>query len=251
MWYLFAGLTGCAEPVAESPPTMDDLCRSLLLAFDTVEAEEQGAQLAAWMDSFVDDAEPAYRLDALAASHVEGLEFSDAVDFDVVVGAAVIRLTRGSLDQHAAVVPEADQRFADTTYERWDRTITSGSANDYLDGGELVTDNQIVKSAPLGISLPYPMKKEYRWLDQRRMQIIRSVIYEEGWGDDSNGVIGGFTMEAWVPSGDDHVIWLNATWSQIETILGAAATDDFLIAQIIDGTTSYMEGTERYVAGEE
>ena len=49
----------------------------------------------------------------------------------------------GALDQEAAVVPEPDQRFADpTTYERWDRQLTEGTADGWVAGeSEAVMDD--------------------------------------------------------------------------------------------------------------
>jgi hypothetical protein len=248
---LFATFVACSRPVKESPPDMDALCHSLVLDFGTdAEAEEFG-YLADWVDDEIADPEPGYTLDLLTDDDIDGLDHSDLVDLSTMYGAVVIRRTLGTIDQHSAVVPEEDQSFADSSYDSWDRTIKAGTADDYLAGGDLLTDNAIVKTT-YGVTIPYPMQKEYHWLelDRGTVQVMRSIIYDDGWDDGgSNGVIGGFTIEMWIPNEDGGIDWLNATWTQVISSLGDLASEDFLTNQIINGSTEVMEGTEAYVTG--
>jgi hypothetical protein len=44
---------------------------------------------------------------------------------------------------------------------------------------------------------------------------------------------------------------MNATWTEVISVLGDAATDTFYSDQIIDGSTAVMVGTEAYVNGTE
>ena len=248
----FLLLVSCAPEVEDSPAEMDELARLLLRDQGTDAAVQHAEQLGAWIDTIIDDPEEGYALSDLDASWVEGLTYSPSTDFEAMVGAAVVRRTRGSIAQHVAVVPEADQTFADaSSYDRWNRTIVEGDAEDYRAGGALLTDDDIVKSELMNVTLPYPMAKRYGWvgLERGEAQVFRGVIYEEGWAEDgNNGVIAGFSVEAWFPDGEDSVIWYEANWSQVVTIV--AFDDDFMANQIIDGIYAYMEGTEAHVAPE-
>ncbi|MFZ5476429.1 MAG: hypothetical protein ACOZNI_06590 [Myxococcota bacterium] len=247
-------LVACKGPVEEAPAladgtTISERCGLLIRDFHGDGALEQAEAIATWMDDVVDAGEQGYTLDPLDMSMVDAYEYSDELEPDEMTAAIVPRRTLGGLDDHAAVVPEADQSFADPSYAAWDRTITVGSEQGYLAGEDLETDNDIVKST-LGIDIGYPMTKWYRWVELERGtgQIFLSVITEAGWSDDGkNGVLAGFTIEGWVPAGDGEVLWYNATWTQFVTALDEFADDEFKLDQLVKGTVDYMEGTEEHV----
>lgn len=243
----------CAPAAEAPPPEVEAVCRDLLRQFDDDEVVESAELLAEWLDGVVDGEEDGYELGGLQEADVEGLEHSENVDLATMKGAVVARRSRGSLDAYAAVVPEADQSFADKSYEKWDRTLVEGTAEGYLAGEELRCADDVEKSV-LWLTIPYPLRKDYRWIETSRgtAQVMRTWIVEEGWADEKNGVVGGFTIEAWYPDGDDGIVWVNASWSQLVSVADDAVTDeDFWIDTLIDGTRDYMEGTEAYVNGEE
>lgn len=243
-----------AEPKA-SPPDLQQMCQALLRDFDDADAVTADAELlAAWLDEAVLSEEEGYTLEPLTDADVAGLDHSADLALDLMDGAVVPYLARGGLDAYAAVVPEADQSFADDTYAQWDREIVRGTAEDYLAGGELGTDDDIVKDQ-LGVALPYRMVKDYRWVELERgpAQVMRTVVPDEGWDEDGkNGILGGFTIELWVPDEDGNLLWANASWTLLETVVDDFVTnEDFWIDQLIGGTRDYMIGTEAHVNGED
>jgi hypothetical protein len=248
---VIALLLACSNPAEEPPPEMEELTWMLLHDFGTDAGVADAELLAAWIDVEIEAPEPGYALGVPPDEYLEDLTFSENLDTQLMSGAMVVRRVRGTIDQHAAVVPEVDQSFADSSYTKWERTIENGSEADWVAGADLLTDDAIEKNAGFGVLLPYPMSRDYRWVEMERGAAIltRSVIYEEGWADDTNGIYGGFTIEMWLPD-SDGMIWMNATWTLVVSVVDDFAEDDFYTNQIIDGSTEVMVGTEAYVAGE-
>ena len=244
-------LTACSAPPDATPPEMEELTWMMLRDLQDDAIVEETEFLADWIDQEIESPEEGYRVETPATSYVEDLEFSPNLELGNMSGGLVIRRVRGSMDAYAAAATEDDQSFADSTYERWDRVIANGEGEAWTGGADsLVADDAIEKNGGFGIILPYPMSREFRRIELERGEVVvnRAVIYEEGWADESNGILGGFTVEVWIPDGDD-MIWLNCTWTQVKTILGD--NDDFYTNQIIQGSTDVMIGTELHVAGEE
>ncbi len=229
---------------------MEELTWMLLRDFGTTEAVEEGELLAAWIDGEIEDPDEGYALETPSADFVADLTFSENLELQNMSGAMVIRRVRGAIEQHAAVVPEPDQSFADSSYEAWTRSIANGSEQAWADHEDLVADDDIVKNGGFGVVLPYPMERHYRWVELERGACVmtRSVIYEEGWADEQNGILGGFTIEMWLPDGDG-MVWMNATWTQVVSVVDEFADESFYTDQIINGSTEVMVGTELYVAG--
>lgn len=224
----------------------------LLRDFGTDAATDEAALLADWVAGEIDAGEPGYALETPPLAYVEGLTFSENLEVELMAGALVMKRVRGGIDAYAATVPLVDQSFADPSYVKWERAIQNGDAERWADRGPLLADDAIEKNGGFGIVLPYPMERAFVWADlgPGASVVNRAVIYDEGWADENNGILGGFTVELWLPDGDDGMIWVNATWTQVITVLGDAATEDFFVQQIIDGSTEAMAGTEAYVNGE-
>ncbi len=243
-------LVACSNPPEETPPDMEELVWMMLRDFEADAAVEEAELLASWIDEEIEAPEQGYVVETPAAAYVEALSFSPSLELGNMSGGLVIRRVRGSLDRYAAVIPEADQSFADDSYERWDRTIANGAESAWADHEDLLTDDAIEKEIPINAILPYPMARHYRWvaLERGAAVISRSVIYEEGWANESSGILGGFTIEVLLPDGE-NMLWLNCTWTQVISIVGD--NDEFYTNEIIAGSTDVMIGTELYVAGPE
>lgn len=224
----------------------------LLRDFGTDAQVEEAELLAAWIDQEIEAPEPGYAMEVPPDEYVADLTFSPNLELQNMSGGMVIMRVRGTIDAHAAVVPEVDQSFAHSSYGKWERSITNGSAEDWAAGERLLADDDIEKNGGFGVILPYPMERDYRWVELERgaSVLTRSVIYDEGWADEKNGIYGGFTIEMWLPDGDG-MIWLNATWTWVVSVVDEFADESFYTNQIIDGSTEAMLGTEAYVAGDE
>lgn len=250
MHLLAFALVACSPSPEAAPLTLEDATRQLLVRFDGEDAPALAEELAARVTETRDTLAEGAQLALLTDADVADLPHDDTTDLARTYGAALAVRVGGGVDAHAAVVPEADQSFCSTTYDRYDRAIVSGSAAGYLSGGDLLTENNLEKDVGLAV-LPYPMQKAYRWVDVAagRAQIARSLIYRAGYSDDGKtGVVAGFTIEIWVPEEDDAMLWYNATWTQVASPVELG--EEFLVNQILDGARDEIEGTERYVAGE-
>ena len=57
--------------------------------------------------------------------------------------------------------------------------FTEGTADGWVAGESLRTTNQIEKSGPFGVVVPYPMEKDYRWLDLAGGPVEAGVEWQE------------------------------------------------------------------------
>lgn len=249
---LLLSLLACAPGItANTAP--DDLQSASLKAiqdFGTDKEADRIAWLVDWVHENIDTADDGYYFDHLEADDVSMIEHEeDDVNWERVVGAGVPARMHFTVDEYAAVVPEKDQSFAEpATYSKWDRTITSGSEDDFLAGGELGTDNDLEKTE-VGITIPYSMSKPYAWFDGGVLA-AESVVPKPGYDENGlNGIVVGFTIEIWVPDGDG-CIWYNGSWSELKTQLDDVMTEEGALDLLIDGTRRYYWGTEKYITGE-
>ena len=245
---------GCAPEATPSPPTFDELNIGALVDFHGEGAEAHVLGLRDWLvehrgDWEAEDWTGGYRLGAVDADDLGSIEHSDATIWTEVLGAGVPLVVRGDVAGFAEAATEPDQTFTDpSTYLRWDRTITSGTAAGFLDGAPMETDNAIEKSGPFGIVIPYGANKDFRWFGD--VLAARTWVPEEGWAEDGdNGIICGFTIELWFEDEGTRTFY-NGSWTQIATVIGDEFPEDVLVDQFIQGTLDYMEGTDAFVMGE-
>lgn len=253
-------LLACAKPPAAAPATVDELSITLLREFESEAPEATASELAAWLIDNA-DAQDGFTLGPVVAADVADMPYDGGEDGDPDLtkqrGVAVTHRVTASLDAHVAIVPEADQSFADPTYDTWDRTLLEGDAEGLASGEGLRTFNVIVKNGAGNVTIPYDMSKDYRWvtltLDDQPVDTLmfRSWSLEPGWGEDGrNGLVYGWTVELWVPDGDNDMIWYNASWCWLSTILDGLVDEDFVISEIIAGTVDYMDGTDQHAIGD-
>ncbi len=224
----------------------------LLAAFESDDPTPLAQALADWLVVNA-DTQDGFALDPITADALVDMQPQpEATDVSRLVGIGVTHRVSATLDQHAAVVPEADQSFADpATYNVWTRELTEGTASGFVSGGGLRTYNEIEKGGPFGVVIPYPMKKDYRWieLEQGPTCMFRSWETESGYSENGkNGLVAGFTVELWVPD-PGGLIWYNASWAELITEIDGLVDDDYVVSEIIAGTVDYMDGTDAHAAG--
>ncbi|MFN7144092.1 MAG: hypothetical protein ACK4YP_09965 [Myxococcota bacterium] len=242
----------CAPKGEEATPTFDEMNIAAIVDFHGDGAEPAVLGLRDWLVEHASDWEATdwpggYTLGAVDEDDFASIPHSENVDWAQVLGVGTPLRVRGTVDGYAEAAVEADQSFAHASYDVWDRRIVGGSAEGFLAGGEMQTDNTIEKT-DLGVTIPYSANKDYRWFGD----VLAAITWvpEEGWGPDGvNGILCGFTIELWYEE-DGEVRWYNGQWTQVATIFGADMPEDVLIDQFIDGTVDYMEGTEAFVMGE-
>lgn len=252
MFLLAAFFLACAPKGEDAPPTFDEMNIAAIVDFHEDEAEESVLGLRDWLLEHEGEWDEAgwpggYTLGSVDEDDFASVPHSENADWAQVLGAGVPLRVRGTVDGYAEAAVEADQSFADNTYIKWQRTIVGGSAEEFLAGGAMETDNDIEKEGFL-VVIPYHANKDFRWFGD----VLAAITWvpEEGWGEDGkNGIVCGFTIELWFEEGDE-VLWYNGSWTQVTTILGEDMPEDVLIDQFVKGTIDYMEGTETFVMGE-
>lgn len=250
---LFTALA-CAPKGEPSPPTFDEMNIGAMVEFHEDGGEENVRLLREWLvahasDWAATDWPGGYTLGVVGDGELGSIAHSDGTIWQEVLGAGVPLVVRGDVDGFAEAAVEPDQTFADaSTYIRWDRTITDGTADGFLDGEDIATDNVIEKSGPFGIVIPYEAKKDFRWFGDTLGAL--TWVPEEGWAeDDKNGIICGFTIELWFEE-DGNTFFYNGSWTQIATVIGDEFPENVLVDEFIKGTIDYMEGIDAFVMGE-
>ncbi len=171
------------------------------------------------------------------------MDFSDNADPEKLVGVAGSIVVDGTLDAYAAVVPEEDQRWNDPdTYPEWSRTLIEGNEADFLAGGGLRTENDIVKKAV--VEVPYPQREDYRWLDLDGSPALvsRGWLYEEGAGGAGTTAIAAFQVEIMTEE-EGGIRWFFSSWTQVESII---TDEDFIRKELLKGLWACVENTEVY-----
>jgi hypothetical protein len=240
----------CTPSPPPAPQTLDAALLAILHADSDDSVLAHAATLAALVDRDVVPNPDGVRLGPVAAAELDGLDLDPSTDPARLLGGAQQRIVAGALDRYAALVPLADQSFVGG-YARWDRTVVSGDAEAWADGAPLGAEDVVEKEAPFGIVLPYTLAMEATWGtgdDGAPLVLFRSRIPRAGWSEDGgSAVIAGLTVELWRPAGTGRTAWFNATWTQVVTPLGDAATDDFLVSQVLDGAAEVIDGSEAWL----
>lgn len=241
-------LLACKEDPVKAPATMEELVVAMLVDFATDAGDTAAEDLGTWALNHVDDGVESYTLSPLQEEDVDTLEHPDSLNLPAMLAMAIPARLDGNMDRYVATVPIPDQSFVDPVgYSKWDRTILVGTEAEFLAGGPLETTSDIVKKN-LWIEIPYQMFEDYRWVSTSHGDVLisRSWIPEAGWAEDGeNGVLGGFTVEIWVPDGDT-MIWLTATWTMVEAVVG---DDAFLYDQTVSSMYQMYDTTEAVVNG--
>ncbi|MSP57139.1 MAG: hypothetical protein EXR69_16315 [Myxococcales bacterium] len=254
-------LSACAKPPNAAPATLDDMSVALLSGFEGDSPETIAQPLAEWLLEHVDD-DDGFTLADIGADDVADMPYDGGEDgdpdFSQQRGIGVTHRVVGTFEEHAAIVPEADQSFADPTYQIWDRGVAEGDADSFVAGADMRTDNFIEKSGAFGVTIAYSLGKDYRWLTldiggvATDTLMFRSYELAPGWSEDhNNGLVYGWTIELWVPDPDGDLIWYNASWCQLVTAIDGMIDDDYVVQSIIDGTVDYMDGTGKHATGAE
>ncbi len=239
----------CSEaPQQEPPPTFEEQSLLTLQRFYEADAADHVAALRTHVEGLVDADPQGFAFRALGPEDVEMYEHDEEhVLWERTGGAGVIARMRGEMDDYVRVSLEADQSFVDSTYDIWSREVTAGDPEKFLTAdGDVDTWNHIEKTL-LDITIPYDMDKDFRWYGDTLAFI--SLVPEAGFNPEGdNGIVVGFTIELWYED-EEGLVWYNASWSQLKTILDEAITFEGAIQLLIDGTLDYYWGTEEHVTG--
>ncbi len=157
------------------------------------------------------------------------------------------------LADHATHMSLGDQVWSNPgTYDKYDRELLEGSGAAFeAREGVLRTSNDVL-TATLGISVPYVLKKDYKWVEGER----HDAIVARAWIEDRSCNEGGgncvdhtYSVDMWFADGADATVRATASWSQLETSI--ALGEDLQVATLSLGIQNVFEYTDRFLAGDE
>lgn len=243
---ILLALIACGPEAEQSPLSLEELTQAAVTDFWSEEEEQHIADLSVWMADNVDAEVDGYYFSALPEEVVADIEHDPDINWDECLGAGVVMRVDGTMADYVPAQAEADQTFTDGSYSEWSRCSISGSADEFVAGGDWSTDNHVVKSE-LTITIPYDMYKDFRWFGDTLVGFtwVPHAGYDDA-GD--NGIVAGFTIEIWYED-DQGVVWYNGQWSDLKTLLDDYMADhpETALDLLITGTQEYMEGTEAHV----
>ena len=252
----------CAAPRDPAPEDLEGLTRYLYTHWEDPELVSEGmTNMAVWLASEgqTDKAQnEGYVLAPLDAEVLEGIVYPTRTPLDQMAGASITRNSVYSIDQHASVMIEEDQRWhAPNKYELYEREIVQGDGGEFISSGAyeipsvIHTDNDTVQER-LGVRIPYVLKKNYRWTTTesgQRAIVARSWIETYGCSDDDgeggNCLELSFSVDLFHENEDDTTTRMTASWNYLSLILELPF--DFQIEQLANGIIAVDEATDAHL----
>lgn len=252
-------LLSCAPPREPAPEDLEGLTRYLYLNWGDAELVAEGmTNMAHWLTTEGQSEtaqQEGYVLEPLNEEILEGIVYPTRVPLSKMAGAAVARNSLYSIDQHATVIIEEDQRWnAPSKYERYKRKIIEGDTEEFLSEEAhilpslIFTDNDTIQER-LGIRIPYLLKKNYRWTSTEngnRALIARSWVPEYGCssedGEGGNCLELSFSVDLFYENDDNTTTRMTASWNYISLIIEMSF--NFQIDQLVTGMLSVDEATD-------
>ncbi len=253
-WLLLAStLVACAKKRDPAPTELQDLAEFLFLNWEDDEITAEAIDnLGVWIDANVDSeqAEDGFELEDLSPEDIASVKHPDR-PLEGLLGACGSARSAFPIEDHATYIPLSDQTFSNPgTYTFYDRNLAEGTSAAFLDGALLRTVNDIETSS-LGVTIPYTLKKDYKWVDTG----IERVIFARSWveerscnkdGEGGNCLEHSYSIDMFYSDGDDASQRLTATWSEVDTSI--SLPDATLVATLAIGIRNVFYATEEFLA---
>ena len=144
------------------------------------------------------------------------------------------------------------------TYIKYERTLVEGTAEEFVAPEGLIrTENDIDKSGPLGIHIPYFLHKDFKWVETDTGTpaiVARSWVETEGCsgadGKGKNCVSLSFSIDLWYAAQEQETIRLTSTWNHLQTSVDDLLTEEFLVKTMTDGLQDVFENTDAVLSGD-
>jgi hypothetical protein len=252
----------CAPPRDPAPEDLEGLTRYLYMNWEDPELVSEGmANMSVWLvaEGQSEKAQDeGYVLAPLDEEILAGLQYPTRVPLTEMAGASITRNSPHSIDKHAAVIVEVDQRWnAPNKYELYERIFVEGNAESFLaDDAPSIpyfihTDNDSLQER-LGISIPYVLKKNYRWTETasgNRAIIARSWVPEYGCssedGEGGNCLELSFSVDLFYENDDNTTTRMTASWNYVSLIIDIPF--DFQVDQLVNGIIAIDEATDERI----
>lgn len=243
-------LAACAREREPAPTEMVDLVRFVFQHWEEPEILPEALDnLQVWLDANIDseESESGFRLEPLTAPDVSTVERPDR-PLTELLGAAGGARSAFSLLDHASHIVLEDQTFSNPSqYKVYERRITGGSRGKFLDGSDLVRTENDIETSTLGITIPYLLHKDYRWVEGETAEAIlaRSWVEDRSCNDGGGSCLEqSFSIDLWMGDPNGCLRW-TATWSEVTSPV--ALGDDTLIASLALGLQNVFRATEEFL----
>ncbi|MFK7930028.1 MAG: hypothetical protein AB8H79_17675 [Myxococcota bacterium] len=251
--------TGCASERAPAPDDLNGLTRFMFTHWESEKEISDGmTNLQIWLDGegrTEEAQDDGFRLGALSEEDVGEITFPGETPLSDLIGVAVSYESPWSIEDHAALVTEPDQRWnAARKYEKFDRVITEGATDAFLAEGAhevpefIRTDNDIIQER-LGVRIAYTLLKDYRWTETdegNRAVVARTWAPERGCsgsdGDGNNCVELSFSVDLIVEDDDGETMRFTASWTKLS--LSVNLGEDLQVATLANGIRNIFEDTD-------
>jgi hypothetical protein len=249
----------CAPQRDPAPEDLEGLTRYLFMNWEDPDLVSEGmANMAIWLDGEGQSEkaqDDGYVLAPLDEEILAGLEYPTRTPLSEMAGASITRNSLYSIDQHAVVIVEEDQRWnAPSKYERYERSLVEGNAEDFLASDAntipyfIHTDNDSLQER-LGIEIPYLLKKNYRWTTTEsgnRAIIARSWVPRHGCSDEDgeggNCLELSFSVDLFYENDDNTTTRMTASWNSLSLIIDLPF--DFQVDQLVNGIIAIDDATD-------
>lgn len=245
--------TGCARKREPAPTELQDLVRFLFLNWEDDELIPEAIDnLGTWLDANIDteEAQDGFQLEPLAAPDIATVEHPDR-SLSGLIGACAAARSAFRIDDHATYVPLPDQTFSNPTqYKFYERSLVEGDATAFENDAATLRTLNDIETSSLGITIPYTLKKDYKWVEteQERVIFARSWIEERSCNNDGDGgncIEHSYSIDMFYEDGADASYRLTSTWSEVQTSI--SLPEATLVASLAIGIRNVFYATEEFL----
>lgn len=245
-------VSGCARKREPAPTELQDLVEFLFQNWEDDEVVPEAIDnLGLWLSANVDteEANKGFQLQPLTEEDISTVTHPDH-DLSGLIGACAAVRSAFPIEGHATYVPLPDQTFSNPTqYKFYERSLVEGSASSFEGEDTLRTFNDI-ETASFGITIPYELKKDYKWVEteQERAIFARSWIEDRSCNKDGEGgncIEHSYSIDMFYADGDDASLRMTATWSEVDTSI--TLPEATLVASLALGLNNVFHATEKFL----
>jgi len=253
----------CARTRAPADDDVDGLSRYLFANWeDPDRVADAMTNLAIWLED-TGRGEVAqsdgFMLAAMTAEEVGPIDYpTERVPLAELVGAIVAAPSPWSIDHHAALLPLEDQTFnAPRKYRHYDRTVIEGSAETFIaetaaaEREFIRTENDVLQSR-IGVSIPYDLRKDYRWVTTRggeRAIVGRTWAPRHGCsgndGDSGNCLELSFSVDLFYESDQGDTMRFTASWNNLSLVVPLG--HDLQVKTLVNGMLDVFRDTDAFL----
>ena len=249
-------LSGCARERPPAPDDLDGMSHFLFVNWNDDKQMSAGMSvLGPWLETEGRTEESTsfgFLLTDLTSEETIETPHPE-YDLDLLIGVALTGISPFPIEEHGALITRKDQTWnSPKTYIKYDRTLIEGSVEEFVGPlGRVRTENDIDKSGPLGIHIPYFLNKDFKWVETdtgKPAIVARSWVEAEGCsgsdGQGKNCVSLSFSIDLWYASEANETIRLTSTWNHLQTSVDDLLTEEFLVKTMTDGLQDVFENTD-------